>query len=310
MCYKEKFLSNLEFKGKSLNTIETYKYELNNFEIYMMKKFNAINLDVLIQEEKIKYNDLEGYIYYCRENKGRNGHPASDNTINKVISALQSYYKYLGKFGVNDIARYLDKVSIKRKKINEIIYATENDIRKIQEAINTKKYKREVEYCRTRDKLMMKFYFDLGLRREELVNIRFNDIRNGLIRIVGKGDKERFIYMTQSLYNAFIEYINIRKKLFNVKDNEMVFVTVRKSKFNKNSINEWFNNIVDLTDIEENRKKLLTPHKLRHGCGTRMSENGADTETIRKQLGHSNISTTDIYVHDYEGNAVKRSQFY
>lgn len=310
MCYKEKFLNNLEFKGKSINTIETYKSEINNFEIYMKEKFTTDDIDTLIEEKEIRYDDLEEYIYYCRESKGRNGKPASDNTINKIISALQSYYKYLGKFDIDDVARYLDKISIKRKKINEIIYATESDIRKIQEAINMKKYHREAEYCRVRDKLMMKFYFDLGLRREELVNIKFDDIRNGLIRILGKGDKERFIYMTQSLYSSFTEYMSIRKKIFNVKDEEMVFITVRKSKFNKNSINEWFNNIVDLTDIEDSRKKLLTPHKLRHGCGTRMSENGADTEIIRKQLGHSNISTTDIYVHDYEDNAVKRSQYY
>lgn len=310
MCYKEKFLSNLEFKGKSENTINTYKSEIENFEIYMKNKFATNNIDALIEKKEIKYNDLEEYIYYCRENKGRNGKSASDNTINKVISALQSYYKYLGKFDIDDVARYLDKVSIKKKKANEVIYATSEDIRKIQEAINMKKYYKESEFCRMRDKLMMKFYFDLGLRREELVNIKFDDIRNGLLRVVGKGDKERFIYLTQSLYNAFIEYVDIRKKLINIKDKDIIFITVRKSKFNKNSINEWFNNIVNLTDIEEARKKLLTPHKLRHGCGTRMSQNGADTESIRKQLGHSNISTTDIYVHNYEENAVKRSQFY
>ena len=271
----ENFLIFLEIdKSYSDNTISTY---LNNLKIY--KDYIEENS---LDEYSIEPINLEHFITYLKENF--NYKPKS---INTMISSLKSYYNFLlkEKYIDNDPTGLLKSPKIDKKYPT---YLTYDELNRLLLAIDTSKN------LGKRDYLLINLLYDSGVRVSELINIRINniDFENRLIKILGKGDKERVVYFTINTSKLLYEYIYDicevhkypRKYLFENKSNVVI------SRFEVYNIIRKY---AEIAKIEKN----VTPHVLRHTIATHLIQNDADVMSVKTILGHSKVSTTEIYTH-------------
>ena len=273
----ENFLIFLEIdKSYSDNTISTY---LNNLKIY--KDYIEENR---LDEYSIEPINLEHFITYLKEN-----FDYKPKSINTMISSLKSYYNFLlkEKYIDNDPTDLLKSPKIDKKYPTYITY---DELNRLLLAIDTSKN------LGKRDYLLINLLYDSGVRVSELINIRINniDFENRLIKILGKGDKERVVYFTINTSKLLYEYIYDicevhkypRKYLFENKSNVVI------SRFEVYNIIRKY---VEIAKIEKN----VTPHVLRHTIATHLIQNDADVMSVKTILGHSKVSTTEIYTHLY-----------
>ena len=271
----ENFLIFLEIdKSYSDNTISTY---LNNLKIY--KDYIEENR---LDEYSIEPINLEHFITYLKEN-----FDYKPKSINTMISSLKSYYNFLlkEKYIDNDPTDLLKSPKIDKKYPTYITY---DELNRLLLAIDTSKN------LGKRDYLLINLLYDSGVRVSELINIRINniDFENRLIKILGKGDKERVVYFTINTSKILYEYIYDicevhkypRKYLFENKSNVVI------SRFEVYNIIRKY---AELAKIEKN----VTPHVLRHTIATHLIQNDADVMSVKTILGHSKVSTTEIYTH-------------
>lgn len=271
----ENFLIFLEIdKSYSDNTISTY---LNNLKIY--KDYIEENR---LDEYSIEPINLEHFITYLKEN-----FDYKPKSINTMISSLKSYYNFLlkEKYIDNDPTDLLKSPKIDKKYPT---YLTYDELNRLLLAIDTSKN------IGKRDYLLINLLYDSGVRVSELINIRINniDFENRLIKILGKGDKERVVYFTINTSKLLYEYIYDicevhkypRKYLFENKSNVVI------SRFEVYNIIRKY---AEIAKIEKN----VTPHVLRHTIATHLIQNDADVMSVKTILGHSKVSTTEIYTH-------------
>ena len=271
----ENFLIFLEIdKSYSNNTISTY---LNNLKIY--KDYIEENR---LDEYSIEPINLEHFITYLKEN-----FDYKPKSINTMISSLKSYYNFLlkEKYIDNDPTDLLKSPKIDKKYPT---YLTNDELNRLLLAIDTSKN------LGKRDYLLINLLYDSGVRVSELINIRINniDFENRLIKILGKGDKERVVYFTINTSKLLYEYIYDicevhkypRKYLFENKSNVVI------SRFEVYNIIRKY---AEIAKIEKN----VTPHVLRHTIATHLIQNDADVMSVKTILGHSKVSTTEIYTH-------------
>ena len=271
----ENFIIYLEIdKSYSNNTISTY---LNNLKIF--KDFiDNNNLD----EYLIESVDLEKFITYLKEK-----YDYKPKSVNTMISSLKCYYNFLlkEKYINNDPSDLLKSPKIDKKYPT---YLTIDELNRILLAIDTS------NNLGKRDYLLINLLYDSGVRVSELINIRINniDFENRLIKIIGKGNKERIVYFTKKTSQLLYEYIYDicevhkypRKYLFENKTNVVI------TRFEVYNIIRKY---AELAKIDKN----VTPHVLRHTIATHLIQNDADVMSVKTILGHSKVSTTEIYTH-------------
>lgn len=259
-------------KKYSENTIKAYKNNLLKFEKY----FNNKNID------NIKEDQIKNYIkFLSKENN-------DTRTISHNISTLRSFYKFLlieKKTNKNPM-EYIELPKAK-KTLPKVL--TIEEIDKLLEIKLTDSFS-------YRNKAMLELMYSSGLRVSELVNVKIHDIDifNCIIRVMGKGKKERII----PLGDYAIKYIEIylknhRNKLLKRELNEYLFLNNHGKKLTR----QGFFKIIKQIAKEQNIKKEFSPHTLRHSFATHLLNGGADLRSIQEMLGHESISTTQIYTH-------------
>ena len=208
-------------------------------------------------------------------------------SINTMISSLKCYYLFLVK---EKEIKNNPTVLIKSPKIEKKLpdFLTYDELKRLLLAINTS------TNIGKRDYMLINLLYDSGVRVSELINIKLNniDFENRLIKILGKRNKERIVYFTENTSKLIYEYIydicevhkKPRKFLFESKTNIVI------------SRVEVYNIIVKYAELAKINKKV-TPHTLRHTIATHMIKNDADVLSVKTILGHSKISTTEIYTH-------------
>ncbi len=261
-------------------TIDSYMLDLNDFLVFF-------NNDFL----KLKKKDIEGYLHYLR-----NG--LSARSINRHISSIKGFYKYLfdeGKISEDPS----EEISVLKIEKSLPKYLT---IEEVDKLLNFET-KTVFDY---RNKAMMEVMYASGLRVSELVSLDFNsiDLDNSLIRIKGKGKKERIVPIGEIASNALKLYIE-EYRPFLVKQGrfDQLFLNNHGKPISRHGFNFILGNIKEATGID----KDLTPHVLRHSFATHLLEGGADLRSIQEMLGHENISTTNIYT--YVVNEVLRENY-
>ena len=259
-------------RGYSNNTIESYKRDLDRFlEFNKNKDINNINND-----------DLKKYIKYL------NTENLNEKSIARNISSLKSFYKFLSiqKYINNNPsdALYLPKV---KKSLPNIL--TEEDIFKLLDI-------KPIDNFSYRNKAMLELMYATGLRVSELINLKLQDIdlNQDIIRTFGKGSKERVIpigdYAKEYLEKYIYEY---RGSMLKKESSEYLFL----NNHGKQMTRQGFFKIVKKIAKEKNIHNDLSPHTLRHSFASHLLKYGADLRTIQELLGHSDISTTQIYTH-------------
>lgn len=259
-------------KGYSNNTIDSYKRDLDKFlEFNKDKNINNISID-----------NLKKYIIYLNEEN------LNEKSIARSISSLKSFYKFLvtSKYIDNNPsdALFLPKV---RKSLPSIL--TEDEVLKLLDIKLTDNFS-------YRNKAMLELMYASGLRVSELINLKLQDIdfTQDIIRIFGKGSKERVIpigdYAKEYLEKYIYEY---RGSLLKKETSEYIFL----NNHGKQMTRQGFFKIIKKIAIEKGINKDLSPHTLRHSFASHLLKYGADLRTIQELLGHSDISTTQIYTH-------------
>lgn len=270
---KEEFLRYLLIdKGYSSNTIESYRNDLEKF----VKFYSNKNIKDITNE------DLKKYIKYLNE-EGLN-----EKSISRNVSCLKSFYKFLviEKFITNNVSDSLFLPKI-RKALPNIL--TEEEVLKLLdiELITPFDY---------RNKAMLELMYATGLRVSELVKVKLQDIdfNDDIIRTFGKGSKERIIPIGEYAKEYLKKYIELYRSLLLIKGNsDYVFINNHGS----NMTRQGFFKIIKKIAKEKDIKSEISPHTLRHSFASHLLKYGADLRTIQELLGHSDISTTQIYTH-------------
>lgn len=257
-------------KKLSLNTIASYKTDLDYYKDFFPKK----DISDITKKEISKFIE-------SLKDRGLN-----ERTINHIIGSVKNFHNYFSTH--YDIPNVTENIVLLKttKKLPKVLSIEEVDIL-LDIDLNT-----SYDY---RNKAMLELMYSSGLRISELLNLTLTDIdfENNLVKVFGKGNKERIIpigdYATMALYKYVNEYRNSLVKF----PTDVLFLNNHGNKMSRSGFFKIIQKIADDKGI----KKEISPHTLRHSFATHMLECGADLRSIQELLGHENMSTTSIYTH-------------
>ena len=270
-------------KGLSKNTIESYASDLNQLSKWLsskdktMKACTEIDINMFLAE-KIKKGNLS-------------------SSINRSLSSIKSFFNWLT---YNSIIKINPSELIESPKIGRKlpINISEEDVEKILCAPDLS------SPYGIRDKAMLELLYATGLRISELINLKFNevDFKRGIVKIAGKGGKERIVPVGETALSWMTDYIdNIRQD--SVADNENVYLFL-SNKGKQLSRKLCWSIISNYSKVSLN-SKTISPHSLRHAFATHLLNHGADLRSVQMLLGHSSLSTTQIYTHVAKERLIK-----
>lgn len=264
-------------RGLSTNTISAYKTDVSEYCNYLNKTLQIANL------EDVNRDDIINFISYLFD---RNIKPKS---IARKISSIKMFHKflYLNNYLNENIANFIEQPKIE-KKLPDVLSVEEIDLLLAS-------FKENDKY-QFRNKTMVELMYSTGLRVSELVNLNIEDIHltMGFLKCKGKGSKERIVPIGKKGVDLLNRYLNIYRNKFNVNyDNQILFLNKNGTRLSRQSFWKILKDHSKKCNININ----ISPHKLRHSFATHLLENNVDIRFIQELLGHSNISTTQIYTH-------------
>ncbi|HOV14746.1 MAG TPA: tyrosine-type recombinase/integrase [Spirochaetota bacterium] len=271
---KQEIKSFLEYiknqKGLSDNTVVGYELDLVKLFEYLEKE--NLNLN------DIKRHHFRGFLQELNRLK------IGKSSINRIISGIKSFIRYKIRFGYKDSASILEVESQKRNQyLPNFLFDDEFD--KLM-AFNIQK---KEDY---RDAAIFELIFSTGLRVSEVVSLNLSHINsNKEIRIIGKGNKERIVLYGEKAEKLVNEYI-VKRVDFKPKE-DALFLNNQGRRLTDRGIRF----ILDKRINETSLAKKISPHSLRHSFATHLIRNGADIRSVQTLLGHSSLSTTQIYTH-------------
>lgn len=277
MEYLDDFLEYLEYqRNYSKYTLINYQKDIETFYIFLKEK-NITNI------KKIDYKTLRNYLEYLYEKK------YTSSSINRHISSLKSYFKYLKRENIieNNPALLLSTVK-KEKKLPKIINTNDIETILLLPDISTP--------LGLRDSAILEMFYSTGIRVSELVKIKISDVElsENRIKIEGKGNKERYVLYGNILKEKMLKYVKDgRKKLLKEKQSKYLFLNKNGDKLTERGVRVIIDNILK----KAGEKNHISPHMIRHTFATHMLNEGADLKIVQELLGHENLSTTQIYTH-------------
>ncbi|MDR2065138.1 MAG: tyrosine-type recombinase/integrase [Prevotellaceae bacterium] len=271
------YLKYLESEKRcSTKTVDAYKSDLHGF-------FDDMDFDASAENiSEIKQLEIRSWVLMLMEKKN------SPRTINRKLSALNGFFKYMIREKIID-SNPINKITYPKEKKRLPIFLEEKQLNNYLDVTEDV----EDSYFAIRNQTIIELLYATGIRREELMNIKINDIFDNYIKVTGKGRKERLIPLTDNLKIWLQRLISRRKELIAKDNSEYVFLTDKGGKTYPNFIYRIIKN--KLTTAGFTGKK--SPHVLRHTFATHMLNNGADLNSIKTVLGHSSLATTQIYTH-------------
>lgn len=269
--YIEKFIRYLDIeKNYSSHTILNYRLDLEDF-----KKFVG---DTAL--EKIDYLTLRKYLAVLKE---RN---LTTRTVGRRLSALRSFFKFLTRDGYLKINPILSLSSPKLQK-HLPAFMTEEEVTKLIESAFAKN---EVDERGLRDRAILETFYSTGMRISELVGLNLPDVDfiGGIVKVMGKGKKERIVPIGDTAIKTIRKYLEKRKK-----QNDVLFLNKSGKRITSRGVRNIVSKYIHLAGI----KPGVSPHTFRHSFATHLLNRGADLRTVQELLGHVNLSTTQIYIH-------------
>ena len=264
-------------KKYSPNTVVAYQNDIEAFQSFLITDFSDAEVS------KANYSQIRSWIVLLVDSN------ISNRTINRKLSSLNSYYKFLLKtesINSNPLAKHKAlKVS---KKIQ--IPFSEVEINNVLDSISTNTFEG------LRDKLIVELFYSTGMRRIELVQLQLQDVdlSQGQVKVLGKRNKERFIPLLPSVMLTFQAYVSARLNLETVKNQHVLFLTKKGTKVYEMLIYRVITSYFDTIST----KVKKSPHILRHSFATHLISNGADLNAVKELLGHSSLAATQVYTHN------------
>ena len=275
--FLSKYLKILKIERNfSQNTINAYQNDLDKYLVFLKtKEITSFN--------KISHNNISEYIRFL------NSEGFAPSTISRYFSAIKTFHRFLSaeKLTNNNPALALSTPKIP-KKLPDVLSVQEID--DIIDCID------ENNFFGTRNRAIIEILYSCGLRVTELCNIKIGDLflDDDLLRVMGKGYKERLVPIGENAKGYLKSYLNNYRYSFVVKiKNNEIFLSKNGKKLTRARINQILKDCCRSANI----KKNISPHTLRHSFATHLLEGGADLRYVQLLLGHSDISTTEIYTH-------------
>ena len=257
-------------KGLSNNTAKAYEANISSFFQWL-------------DNEDLKYKNLQEdhinqYISFLFQRKMRS------SSVNRKISSIKSFYIFLVKRNFVKNSPLNDLVTPKQEKyLPESMSEAEVD-----KLLNSPDVSNKIE---NRDKAMIEMLYATGMRISELVNLKMTDVdmKRCVVKVFGKGSKERLVPFGETALDSLRSYLNEREQ----SSSKEIFLSNRGKKMTRVAF--WQR--VKIYLIRENLKNSISPHTLRHAFATHLLNRGADLRSVQLLLGHSDLSTTQIYTH-------------
>lgn len=292
------FLNYLEtIRSTSQNTIEGYKIDLTIFFRFMLiykgrvdsnsVEFEEIDITVIDDEflKNIKLRDLYAFLSFTEKYRDNSSYARA-----RKVATLKSFFKYL--YGKAKIINENPALELESPKINKRhpVYLTLKQSIHLLESLN----KNDKNYAR--DYCILTFFLNCGMRLSELCGIQIDKIRDDTLTIIGKGNKERTVYLNEACLKALSNYMKIRDDSKSLPENKrFLFLSSRNGPINKRTVEIMIKKHITNAGLTDDK---YTPHKLRHTAATLMYKYGnVDIRSLQSILGHTNISTTQIYTH-------------
>lgn len=265
-------------KNYSQHTVTAYLNDLGFFESFLSREYDDNDLI------KVNYNQIRSWIVSLSDDGIANA------SINRKISSLKSFYKFLLKTKQLDSSPLLKHKALKSPKKIQIPFSE----KELDLVLNQITYKDGFEGIR--DKLIIDLFYTTGIRRTELINLKTQhiDLSKETIKVLGKRNKERIIPILPIISEQIKSYIREKALIQDVKEQECFFIMLNGVKLNDSFvyrlINYYFSN------VSEKVKK--SPHILRHTFATHLLNKGADINSVKELLGHSSLASTQVYTHN------------
>jgi len=252
-------------KGLSKNTVDSYRSDL-------------IKLSNYLQNEEISKTNIDNFFLDMAEFK------YSDSTKKRMYSSIKNFLKYINEHNDYEL---IDISYIKLKssnKLPEII-----SISDIEKLIN---FYNHDDYLQSRNKTIIDVLYSTGCRVSELCDINLSDmdLDEKYLKLKGKGSKQRIVPIGSKLHENLIEYLKVRSS-FILNNEKTLFLSKSKNKLDRTAVFR----IIKKTAMSLSIQSDIYPHTLRHSAATHMLEGGCDLRTVQEFLGHSSVSTTQIY---------------
>lgn len=277
--FKNKFHDYLLLeKNYSLHTVSAYLNDIGFFESFLSNEFEDDNLLC------VNYNQIRSWIVSLSDDG------ISNTSINRKVSSLKSFYKFLLKTKQIDTSPLLKHKALKSPKKIQIPFSE----KELDLVLNQITYKEGFEGVR--DKLIVDLFYTTGIRRTELIHLKTQniDLSNHTIKVLGKRNKERIIPILPIIKEQLQKYLIEKSSIKHDKEDDYLFILLNGVKLNDSFvyrlINYYFSN------VSEKVKK--SPHILRHTFATHLLNNGADINSVKELLGHSSLASTQVYTHN------------
>ena len=276
------FLDYLSLEKKySTHTLTAYNNDLESFINFLKGECDKNQI------ESASYGQIRSWIVNL-VNEG-----ISNRTINRKISALKAYYKFLQKIGQIDSNPLKLHKSLKTTAQIQIPFS-EKEITAVIEGIDDAN---QQEFEALRNKLIIELFYSTGIRRTELINIKISDVDtdNAILKVLGKRNKERYIPILKSVQKTVKQYKFLRNDLNSLEP--YFFLTQKGKKMYDTLVYRIINNYFSIVSS----KVKKSPHILRHSFATHLLNEGADLNSVKELLGHSSLASTQVYTHSSLG---------
>jgi len=291
-------------KGHSRKTIDEYFYDLRTFFRFLKAHKKLVMDNTPFEEisimdidfkfvESVTINDVYEYLSFLtrdrpkRSNSKNTSYGLTDKSRARKTAVIRSYYKYLTikspnkRLSKNPVA---DLDSPKLRKALPRFLSLDESTRLLD---NVDGMYRERDFC------ILTLFLNCGLRISELANLDVTDIREDSIRVLGKGNKERIVYINDACATAINDYLLIRKTV-PISKERALFLSSRRQRISTSTIHNLVKKHLLAAGLDSTK---YSSHKLRHTAATLMLKSGVDVRTLQELLGHEHLNTTQIYTH-------------
>lgn len=269
------FLDYLALEKKfSPHTLKAYKKDLESFLSYCMQEYKIKDLT------DINYPMVRRWIVILSD-KG-----LETKTINRKCSSLKTYFKFLQKIEVLSESPMQGHKQLKSTP-KLVVPLTEVELQNLMSTYDDSNYEG------SRDALILELLYNTGIRRAELISIEIDDLdfANAQLKVIGKRNKARLIPLLPNVVNRIQSYLNFRSQQIGANRSQYLFINARGQAMNPSKIYSCVTKFLSVVST----KKKLSPHVLRHSFATHLLNRGADINTIKELLGHSSLSSTQLY---------------
>lgn len=274
------FLNYLSLEKKYSNhTVTAYKKDVLSFQEFCLQTYDDENIVA------INYSQIRSWIVNLVNSN------ISNRSINRKLSALKSFYKFLQKTRLIDVNPMARHQALKTSKKIQVPFSEKEVLKALNDTTNDEGFEA------VRDKLIVELFYATGIRRAELINIKIADVdfSNQNVKVLGKRNKERYIPLIKPVLKSIKKYCELRKEIN--EQNSYLFLTKKGEKLYDTLVYRIINNYFSCVSSKEKK----SPHILRHSFATHLLNEGADLNAVKELLGHSSLASTQVYTHNSLG---------